>query len=422
MKVQIFEQFHEGHYTTYIQHLLPQLLEQGHEVVVSITPTHAASAAFTQKLAFYQERVLFDTSLAEINSTISLNPKFVVRHPLAGILSVGRMFQLATNLVKAVWREQPDRLVVTSADMQNTLLALYEQAYQMFRRPLFPKHTRTVGIFHYGYSGATETFSDRFKAWMYRKMWQQSPFDHLLLVNPIVYEWIKAHDASLAQRVSLAPDPVSPLQPFEQAAARSYLGLTAKGHYVGFVGAMDHRVAIPELIKAFRSSALDDEHLLLAGKLHPSYKANILTSHADWLGQGKIILIDRYLSAEELSAGYQALDLIALVYHKKPNLSANLLKALMANRPVLVNDFGYTGMMTQRFGIGWACDVSSSAALASTLRQALDGNVCYDRPEILKLKQFHSPDNYAATVVKAIRFQPPMSLSNSYKSWQWVTE
>ncbi|KPQ36249.1 MAG: hypothetical protein HLUCCA11_06875 [Phormidesmis priestleyi Ana] len=435
MKVQIFEQFHGGHYTTYIQHLLPQLLAQGHEVVVTLTAQHRASSAFVQQLSAYEEAVRFDTQLAEVDPHIALNPQYVLRHPRSGLASVKRLSKLVTGLVEAVWREQPDCLIVTTADLQNMLMAFYKR----LRQPLFPPHTRTIGIFHYGYSGAVETVSDRLKSWIYQKTWQQSPFDHLLLVNPVAYEWVKQHDSHLASRISLAADPVASLQPFTQAAARQRLGLATEGRYIGFVGAMDHRVAIPELVAAYRKLLLDEKtsllgpfisdgvanlqqtRLLLAGKLHPDYKTHILAHQQDLIDAGRLILMDRYLSVEELCAGYQALDLITPLYYKKPNLSANLLKAVMAERPVIVNDFGYTGMMTKRFRLGWACDVLNSDDLTQTLQQALTGHISYARPEILRLKQFHTPENYAATVLKAMHPQPSVYRPTPSKSWQWVT-
>ena len=87
----------------------------------------------------------------------------------------------------------------------------------------------------------------------------------LFMVNPVAFEWLKEHDVGYDW--SLLPDPVAPLVPFSKMEARRHFGLSDQSRIIGFVGRMDQRVAIPELLDAFETllfqiygRQLDREH------------------------------------------------------------------------------------------------------------------------------------------------------------------
>ena len=95
MKVQIFEQFHAGHYTNYIEHLLPaliRLIEKKliEKIIVTITPTHLHSRAFQEQLAEYSDWVEFDASLYEIGDTLTrFNPQRILKNPAQAFSALG---------------------------------------------------------------------------------------------------------------------------------------------------------------------------------------------------------------------------------------------------------------------------------------------------------------------------------------------
>ncbi|MBC7881131.1 MAG: glycosyltransferase [Anaerolineae bacterium] len=424
MKVQIFEQLTGGHYTEYIHYLLPTLVrlideKLINEVVVTITPKHLKSDSFQHQLSKFSSSVHFDPCLQEVNPCLSLDPRLLVKSPTSFISALQRRTQIETNLINSVHRIKPDYLISTTAETQSSITGSLKS---LLGRQFLPKHIRSQGIFHYGSGGTATSIVDTIKDLCYRSMWKHSPWSRLLFVNPLIYEHLKQQGTSFAKRFDLVPNPVPTFTSVDKTSARKALKIPMEGRYIGFIGSIDARVAIPELIAAFRAATSNPtDRLLLAGRILPRYKKLLEEEFKALIEHKRLILIDRYLDLEEINLGYSALDAVSLLYYKRANLSANLLKAVSAQRPAIANDYGYTGMMVKRFDIGWSCDVSDHQALVATLRKSLEACEAYHVNErTSRLIQFHHPDNYAATVLKDLHSLVMPDHHNQPKTWEWV--
>jgi len=424
MRVQIFEQFKGGHHTNYIQHLLPSIVKLANEnlideIVVTITQEHYESKPFHQQLVTYSEQVHFDPSLPEVSFRLGLDPRLIIKQPTEFTSALKRRAEIASNLVNSVRRIKPDFLISTTADTQSSIASAIKTFLGM---QILPKDTDSVGIIHFGYSGTAFNVIDKIKDLGYRSTWRYSPWSNLLVVNPLIYEWILHKGGTLAKRISLVPTPVPLSASFDKETARSLLKIPSEGRYIGFSGTMDHRVAIPELVAAFRDAPLAlADRLLLAGRLLPRYKKLLEDEFAELINCGRLILIDRYLSPEELIAGYCALDVVSIPYYNQPNLSENLLKAIATGRPVMANDFGYTKMIVQRFDVGWLCNVANHESLVATLKRGLEECENYRVNEkTARLIQFHHPENYAVTVLMKLQNLVNPGCTIPLKTWEWV--
>lgn len=407
MKIQVFEQFAGGHHTNYIQELLPELSELVSsnlvdEVVVTTSQKNYSLLQSQEDLSDYSKFINFDTSLPEVMSGTSLRQRR----------------EFAENVINAVQRVNPNYLISISADYESLFFAFKE----FFQRQTLPKILHSSGIFHYGYSGALSDLSDYAKQLIYSLTWRYSPWSRLLMVNPLIYEAIKHQSDSFSKRVGLVPNPVHSSVYFDKETARKILNIPTDGRYIGFIGRMDNRKAIPELLAAFKDAELaPTDYLLLLGKLEPEYKQLIESQFADLLSKNRLILLDRHLTVNELSAGFCALDVAAILQYKRPNLSCNLLQAIAARRPVITNNYGYTGMIAERFDVGWSCDMSDHQALVSTLKRGLDESETYVvSPKTERLIQFHHPSNYANTVLLGLKDLLGLDSLNQVKSWEWV--
>jgi len=408
MKLLVCEQFDGGHHTNYIEALLPELANLVSknfvsDVVVTVTARHFASLRDMDTVRRFMNRVRFDPSIPDVNP----NPSLVDRK------------QITANLVRAVQYHRPEFLISTSSDYESLFLAVR----RFLKFPGLPASLVSVGMFHCGYLGTRGlTVGDTLKQWIYSFSWRYADYSRLLMVNPVVYEALIRRDPSLQKRIGLLPDPVTPANDLDRTTARKRLGLPEAGTLIGFVGSMDSRKAIPELLVAFKASARgQQERLLLAGGLSPEYRGLVERDYRDLLNEGRVILLDKYLSPEELSCGYAALDVAAVLQYRRPNLSANLLKAVVARRPVIVDRFGYTGMLTEHFGIGWSVDMGDSRALALTVRTALDTCREYtvgERAE--RLIEFHRPENYAKSIIHSLPGLAPADYTADIKTWDWV--
>lgn len=143
--------------------------------------------------------------------------------------------------------------------------------------------------------------------------------------------------------------------------------------------------------------------MLLAGRSHLAYRELADREYGDLIASGRVVLIDRYLRDEELHDAYCAADVVAVPYYPMDDLSANLLAAIAAERPVLANDFGYAGTAIRRFALGWACDILNPEMFAKTLR----------------LLEYHDPQNYADTVLLRLRSRIGIP-QPIVRSWDWV--
>ncbi|MBX9675450.1 MAG: glycosyltransferase [Methylotenera sp.] len=208
----------------------------------------------------------------------------------------------------------------------------------------------------------------------------------------------------------------------ETAEARELLGIPQDGFYIGFVGMMDYRKAVPELLAAFASAKIYlTSRLLLAGKLAQEYQQLIEEKYADLIKSQRIILINRHLTNQEVQIGYAAIDVQALLQYRRMNLSANLLKAVAYGKPILVDRYGYTGMMADRFGIGSTCDVDNLDSIAQGLKSLIENaNEFKPTTQTIRLIQFHHVDNYANTIMSELLNNRAQQLD--LHSWDWVCE
>jgi glycosyltransferase involved in cell wall biosynthesis len=405
MLVQIFEPSAGGHHTSYIQALLPSLIElldarQIREVVVTTSRSHRDSAAFQSKLLPYSGKVHFDASLPSLP------------HDLSSTRA------LASALLESIRRYRPDYLIATTADIESVALAVRA----VMGRDVFPKRLHSVGLFHYGCAGMVGSTRDHFKDAVYRFSWSHSPWTEVQMVNPLLYEALKRFKTESASRIRVLPHPVERFAHIEKATARRMLGIPIEGRYLGYVGTLDRRKAAPELLAAFRDADLfGTDRLLLAGSMNEEYKALIASSFADLVAAQRIIILDRYLLDDEMQTCFSALDTAAVTYYPRTGLSASLLAAIAAQRPVIADVRGYTGMAIKRFGLGWTCNVKVHRELKSAIEAGFQHGPSYRSSEATaRLLDFHDPRNYVNTVLGGLYERIGMSVPQ-VRTWEWAT-
>ena len=285
--------------------------------------------------------------------------------------------------------------------------------------------TRRVGIFHYGYPWEENlTLKEKVKQAIYETSWRGSNWEKLLFVNPVVYESMAKKHAALSSRIALLPDPVPPKLEIDSLEARQRLGIPLDGVYIGFVGMMDQRKAIPELLAAFvNANAFKSSRLLLAGLLAEEYFQLINEKYSSLIKNQSIILINRHLTNEEIQFGYQAIDVHALLQYRRMNLSANLLKAATYHKPVIVDDCGYTGMMAKRFNLGITCDVNNLDSVSEAIKKSIQIAPSFkSSAQTNRLIAFHHPDNYANTIMNESIGNKNHAQNFEVKTWDWVCE
>jgi glycosyltransferase involved in cell wall biosynthesis len=223
-----------------------------------------------------------------------------------------------------------------------------------------------------------------------------------------------------------AGDPVPQAAKIERHTARRALGLDAGGRYLGMIGGLDARKAVSATLAAFRVAGLaSTDRFLLAGKLPPEYSKLIRDEYQDLIRNGTLVVLDRFLTDQELALGFAALDVHCSTYTDFSGLSSLMLKSIAAGVPVVVRDQpGWARATVRRFRVGHAADVGNALAFARTLREALEASSSYiEGSAVARLLRFHSIANFTEGLVeRAAALAGKAAALASIVSWAWVLE
>ncbi|MGE0803771.1 MAG: hypothetical protein AB7G13_05680 [Lautropia sp.] len=201
---------------------------------------------------------------------------------------------------------------------------------------------------------------------------RSAPFRHLHLIDPFAFARLPRW-RGLRSKVDLMPDPTPAVAGTDRLTARRLLGLPEGGRYVGCAGQIDERKGIPALIEAFRRAALlPTDRLLLAGRCSDGVRKRL---HA--VGDGRIVVLDRYLTEAELHNAVSAIDLIVTPYPNFVGSVSICIRAAGAGRMCLGDESGWMGYVIPRFELGATCAVSDVGALARAIERHLPGAVGY---------------------------------------------
>ena len=406
MRALVFEQWQGGHYFNYLECLVPRLASICDEVVVAITGVAAASPQFAEQLSHLRllPNVRFDTTV----TVPSGKSRLLFRK------------NLGRNVVDAIGRNRPDCVFLPSADEQVLALPLHALAGR--GGPVRRIHVEAV-IHYKGYT-ARDSRSERLVSALQCQLLRLGVFNRLNFVNFLQYEDAVERGLPWARSARAAGDPVPQPARIERAVARRELGLDPAGRYIGMVGGLDQRKAVPATLAAFRAAALGrNDRLLLAGKMDPEYVKLVADDYQDLVRDGRLVVLDRFLSARELACGFAALDVHVSVYRGFTGLSSLTLKSLAAGVPVIANDFGWVGAVAKRFEIGRAVDLKRPADYASAFHEALDASPSYrETAATRRLLDFHSVDNFTAGLVEGVAVLAGRPVQAPILPWSWVLE
>jgi glycosyltransferase involved in cell wall biosynthesis len=402
-KLQVVEPMWGGHHTNYLVALMPAIRTLQHAgvldaAVFTVTPFHLKHLEQSGHLRSIGDAVIWDENLIDVGP----NP------------TLWQRFALFRSVREAVRRVAPDAVLCTSADYDifpDALASVF--GLNRFRS------RRSAAILHYGYPSGLSTQRETAKRVLYEWAWRHCSWDHLLLVNAIVWEDLCSRKTAIDQRISLLPDPIPDAPPLNTEGARQRLGIPVDGKYVGFVGMLDRRKAVPELLGAYAGwEKRSGVRLLLAGQLDPEYRSLIEGSYGQLVRDGRIVLIDKFLSDDEVANGFAALDVCTVLQYRRVNLSANVLKAVAFAKPIIVDGYGFAAMVANRFDAGVTCDISDMRTIVKALDDALSFAARPDFGRRLRpLIEFHSFANFAAVSLGAVLGSRAAAALDPIRTW-----
>jgi hypothetical protein len=405
MRVLVFEQWQGGHYFNYLEYLVPRLAELTDDVVVTMTPNAIESDGFKNRLG----------AIAKLPGV-----RFEASVPPADMrLPARERFQLLRNLKTAVAETRPDYLMVPSADAQTLAMA----AFGHLGISVLPRELPSEATFHCGYA-EVKSRKQAAKEFVYRSAYSGATWGSLNFVNFLYLQRAAREQRSWVNRARLIADPVPRVTRLDRGAARRLLDIPEEGRYLGLLGELDPRKAIPELLAAFRLADLGSkDRLLLGGRLDAGFRTLIESEYRDLLSAGRIVLIDRFLTEQELLQGFGALDVVCATYRDFPGLASLMLKGVAAGRPILAQDFAWCAALIKRFDLGRTADIHDVQDFAKNLRMALEASDGYSESEATRrLLAFHEPANFAAGMSERLRCLTGKPALQPVKTWDWVID
>jgi hypothetical protein len=160
---------------------------------------------------------------------------------------------------------------------------------------------------------------------------------------------------------------------------------------------------------------------VLAGPLSPPIRQLVTKEYRHVVNDGRLIILDRYLSNEEINACCAAGDLIATPYRPQPHPSSIALHAVTAGKMLLAANSGWLAYMVPKFSLGRLCDVQDPEVFAEALDLALHETKAYKLSAAAeRLVEFHSSENFVLEWRRELSRMMGKLEGASPRDWNWV--
>lgn len=376
MKLLIHEGRTSGHYLYHVKLIAEAALERGIATELSLSSSAPSTPEFSLHLAPLIGRLgtiyHFDADSGSAVGGLSASASACVAN--ARISGAEHIIALSADGVAPIWGQM---------------------AWGGLRR-LLPKGMELeVGLIRPTFAHADHRGLRRLKLAAVRVAVSRAPIAALRIADFPAYENIKRARWARRQRLLAVPEPCEPVRRFTRDEARAFLGLPVDGRVVVAPGEISNRKCPLELAEAFVRAAPTDARMLFAGRFVDGLAEKLEQRFGREIGGGRIILLNRLLTDEELDAAIAAADVAAAVYAGNPGPSAIIDRAMMADKPVLTHNYGWANYMVGRFALGWTTDPFNPDAYTKALAAALEGADRFKpSPAAQWLKRFYSMENF----------------------------
>ena len=404
MRVVVYEPDPTGHHLAYVSRVVEPLASLASELILLTSQWAADSPQFAQHLGRFSTHLTVDTGIGDPARRLAIRP----------------LMRQFASLRRAVKRLCPDHLYVTYGDDFVEMAALHEMAGHCWPDATEAEVLLLRGGYQYPASSLATRMRRRISPWLLRR----GPWSLIHHINPDDLEVIRGNNAGTTGRFFLMPDPVEPASQLSKEEARQVLNLPEDGRYIGSVGIINRAKGVDRLISAFRAARADlqsGDRLLLAGPIDEELRSFISSGCGDDLANGRLIMIDRSLSSDEIATAVAATDIVATPYPWHVHSSSIVIRAAAGGRPVVGNSIGWMKRTIPQFGLGAVCDVVNEEALCRTLVKTLDESGGYQITSAARrFAEFHSAENFARHWTKRLRQRIGLPEDPALISWDEV--
>jgi glycosyltransferase involved in cell wall biosynthesis len=413
MRVLIIEQASDGgHFLNSVQHLVQAFAALGCDVVVAVPNAVVQSAQFEVYLSPQQSRFRLEF--------IPSRDETLGRWKMALVN--------ACALRKLIARVKPDAVYVPTLDVyyDSHRVTLDRTAQSLawwlaLRVRLSRIHSEALLL---GLPAAYGIYGRTRRSLVFNKMViRMIPFDVIHYIDPVVFDWVLSKVGGKAgRRARFVADPVEPLTLPPRSKARAMLHLPHNHKLIMSIGMQDSRKGVDYLIRAcglWRPA--EPASIVLAGKLSPEIRQLVHNEFQHLVSEGRVIVLDQYLSKEEFYACFAAGDLIAAPYRLQPHPSHIVLHAATAGKMVLAANTGWLAYMVPKFSLGRLCDPQEPELFVEALDVALNEAEEYTLSDAAKrLVEFHRAENFVLQWRQELSRMMGKRQDVPLRDWNWV--
>jgi hypothetical protein len=399
MRVLIIEQTYDGgHYLNYVRYLVQAFAPLGCEIVVAVPKPALKSVQFKMYLSPHQSRFRLEF-IPSRDETISR----------------WRMVQTDARVFRELLdRVKPDAVYVPTLERMAQSLAWW----LALRRSRLPRpHCEALLL------NLADAYGMSRRPVFTRMALHTMPFDVVHYIDPVGFDWVLSKVRGKAgRRARFIADPIESLSPPTRSKARVMLRLPEHKKLIMSIGMQDHRKGVDYLIGACAQwQPAEPASIVLAGPLSPQIRQLVTGEYRHLVDDGRLIVLDRYLSNEEINACCAAGDLIATPYRPQPRPAGIVLHAATAERMVLAANSGWFAYMVPKFSLGRLCDPQTPELLAETFDRALIEAEGYKLSAAAKrLVEFHRSENFILQWRRELCRIMGRCEDASPRDWNWV--
>ncbi len=405
IKILIFEPLHHGHRFEFVAHLVRCLSK-----IDRVEPWLATTQSAT-------ESEEFAAFLSDFNDKLKV---YVVddldfhQSPLRNGFNNLTQFQQALKSVDPFHSYVPSAGGLTQCCRFSPKLA-----FTPFLKEKMKQTEALVLGGRFGYTNAQRPL----KTFVSRSFIRMAPWTTTFHLDPYQVQYLQKHHC---KSVRLMPDPVDAAPVKAKEAARKLLGLPTSGRYIGMTGWIQKIKGCDNLVQSFiaaKNQLADDDRLLLAGPFKDGLAEWISDNFQDEIESNRLLMLNRFLSVDEIDWAVQAMDLVCLPYLRAYQSSGVLLRAVAESKPVLVNNCGWLAKTVDQFDAGFVCDTTNIKKFSECIPVALQKSTSFTPSEKLRrFVKFHSVENFCATWTKVLRSKLELEPDPKLCEWDWVTD
>jgi glycosyltransferase involved in cell wall biosynthesis len=389
MRVLVFPFWESGHYLNHAQLMARAFAADGHAVSIALADSWLSKSEYIEQVKpiehlFTRERLNLDVQANGRGSSASI------------MAEIARL-----TSPRAMGSGKFDYVYFPTADPIAQFMGARRLTLRRVINPATPTEALIIGATRgYRAPSALRRWRNLFAA----RMLDFCGIDGLSTLDPVLLPWINKR-AARAARWQLIPDPCERPPISDKLEARRRLGLPEDGRMIIALGVIDRRKGADLLLRGFlRAKLPPTDRLVLIGQHREGVAEMVRTEGASLLRDGRLISIDRFVSTDDMLAGFSAADVVGATYAWHPASASIVIRAAAAERPSLGNNNAWIGRTIPQFDLGWTAHAQDPDAMARGVEESLDGSATWTPSARCRaFVSYHTIENFNAHVLRRIR-------------------